>query len=435
MQSIFSIPWSALTEAASTMAHSHATLAAKIDADSERPLRDFGTSNREMQAMTTIQGNLASMAKDVERAQQKTDKLVGKGEKAEAGRVANATSELDNAHSQWESQAPYVFENLQAVDESRLNLLRDALTQLQTHEVDIVTKTQSGAEHCLNVLLSMQTADEIKTFTLKATQGRTRTERPHRPSVPTPSRAAPSSSALTPTLSRPDDESQRSSSIQEDKRKSRIGGLTRLGTVLKGRRGKDKAPAPLAPMAETTDRNPRGSPFGRLGRSKNSTLEAPQESPSTRERPRSPFRMGSEIMEPAANRRQPPPSPVPASRSESARQVNGTRYAAPPVATVSDGSHQGDLADLEPPKPAPAEVAPTLPEAPKDSEGYTLPPEHNDPIAQAQADSAAASLSEGPAPAFNVNIRNAPIREEGAGSDAALASMANKLVSPYSFNC
>lgn len=425
-----------MTGAADTMADSHSALASKIEVDVERPLRDFASSNREMQAMTTIQGNLSAMAKDVERAQQKTEKLRGRGERSEASKVASANSELDNAHSQWESQAPYVFESLQAVDESRLNLLRDVLTQFQTHEVDMVQKSQTTAEHCLNVLLSLQTEDEIKTFALKAVQGKPRIERPQRPSVPTPSRAPPSSSTLTPTISQPDDESTRSGSVQEDKKKSRFSGLKRLGTVVGGRKRESKQPATLEPMAESPERKSRASPFNsfsnRLGRSRDTpSLEPPQETPS-RERPRSPLRLGSEMMEPAASR-QTPSSPTPDRQHAPTPHVNGTssatREVPPMIAPIPNGSHQGDLADLEPPKPNQPEPRAETPaaEVQRDDEGFSVPPSNLDPISQAQADAAAAG--EGVAPAFNVNIRNAPIQEEGADSEAALASVANKLVS------
>lgn len=420
------------------MAESHSALASKIEIDVERPLREFATSNREMQAMTTIQGNLASMAKDVERAQQKAEKLRGKGERAEAGRVANASSEMDNAQGQWDSQAPYVFENLQAVDETRLNMLRDVLTQFQTHEVDMMQKSQTTAEHCLNVLLSLQTEDEIKTFALKAVQGKSRPERQHRPSIPTPtvSRAPTSFSALSPTASQPDDVSQRSGSVQEDKKKSRFGGLKRLGTVVGGKKRESKLPS-LEPMAESPDRKPKASPFnsfsGRLGRSKGSpALEPPRETPS-RDRPRSPLRLGSEVMESSSGSRDLPSSPTPAERVEAPAQANGTTSAtrnAPILPMpIPNGSHQGDLADLEPPKPSQSQPQLETPaeEVQRDSEGFSVPPANLDPISQAQADAAAAG--EGVAPAFNVNIRNAPIREEGGDSEAALANMANKLVS------
>lgn len=215
--SVFSVPWSTLTNALEAIADSHHLLSQKINIDVERPLREFATKNREMQAMATIQGNLQSMANDIEKAQRQSEKLKDKGNKAATGKVANASSDLENAQSQWESQAPYVFEQLQALDETRLNHLRDVLTQFQTHEVDQVERNRVAAEQCLNVLLNVETADEIKTFALRTTSGRPRAERQRsrQSSVPTPStpsaRAAPPSPAI-PTPQSDDRASERSAS-------------------------------------------------------------------------------------------------------------------------------------------------------------------------------------------------------------------------------
>lgn len=159
--------------------------------------------------MSTIGGNLASVARDVENAQKKSDKLKDKGGKAATGKVANAASDVESAMSQWDSQAPYVFEKLQAVDESRCNHLRDVLTQLQTHEVDQVERNRVTAEQCLNALLNVETADEIKTFTLRVLSGKPGLERQrsNRPAAPSSS-LAPS----TPTRNIDDGASQRSGS-------------------------------------------------------------------------------------------------------------------------------------------------------------------------------------------------------------------------------
>lgn len=117
--------------------------------------------------MTTIQSNLAAVAKELEAAQKKTIKL--STGKSSANKVANATSDLDAANQLWDSQAPYVFEQLQALDESRVNYLRDVLTQFQTHEVDQVERNRATAENCLNALLSIDTKDEISTFVARNT--------------------------------------------------------------------------------------------------------------------------------------------------------------------------------------------------------------------------------------------------------------------------
>lgn len=176
--SVFSLPWQKIVSSAEAIADSHHTLASKIEADVERPLRDFDRSNREIQNMSTIGGNLAAMAKEIDGANKKAEKLRDKGAKASAGKVANASSDVENAMSQWESQAPYVFEQLQAADESRVNVLRDILTQFQTHEVDQVERSRVTAEQCLHAVLNIETADEIKTFALRTAQGKPKIERP-----------------------------------------------------------------------------------------------------------------------------------------------------------------------------------------------------------------------------------------------------------------
>lgn len=206
--SIFQLPWQRIVHATESMAASHETLAQKIEEDVERPLKEYGNKNRELQAMPTIQNDLAALAKSLESAQKKAEKLRDKGPKA-AEKIATAISQVEEANQQWESRAPFVFEQLQAVDESRVNHLRDVLTQLETHEVDQVERNRQTAESCLNALLNVQTADEIKTFAAKVSGGR----------APVPRRQnssnAAAAAATTPPLPPPprfhdDAESQRS---------------------------------------------------------------------------------------------------------------------------------------------------------------------------------------------------------------------------------
>lgn len=165
--------------------------------------------------MSTISGNLASMAREIDTSKKKAEKLREKGAKAKASAVAGAVAEVENATLQWESQAPYVFEKLQAVDESRLNHLRDALTQFQTHEVDQVERNRISAEETLNALLNIETADEIQTWSLKTRSG----EKPPPASrkgsnVGTPSRnlAVPPPMPPPPAAQADDDRSQKSGS-------------------------------------------------------------------------------------------------------------------------------------------------------------------------------------------------------------------------------
>lgn len=162
--SIFQMPWQRIVSGTENLAQSHQMLLQKIETDVEVPLRQFASQNREMQAMTTIQGNLAAIAKEYDSAQRKAERQRAKG--------GNSDSGVDSATQQWESQAPYVFEQLQSLDETRVNFLRDALTQFQTHEVDQVERNRTSAESCLNALLNLETADEIKTFAARINAGR-----------------------------------------------------------------------------------------------------------------------------------------------------------------------------------------------------------------------------------------------------------------------
>lgn len=353
---IFSIPWQKIVAATDSLADSHHLLAQKIEADVEQPLRGFARSNREMQAMSTIQGNLLAMAREIEGTQKKVDKLQDKGTKAAADKVSSATSEMDNATSQWDSQAPYVFEKLQQVDEIRLNHLRDVLTQFQTHEVDQVERNRVTAELCLNALLNVETADEIKTFAMRISQGRQRPD--------SSGRLGTSSSTVIPSVAPDDVASQRSGSgitlqqaeteasanniiVGQDQRRSGFKGLRRFGTVLKSRR---QSAQPL-PQESSPERRPKlGSSFGSFaGRgSRSRDTPAPLESiPSSTSPPQAP------------PERRPSPSsrlsgtthPQRGSFPSSERVPNGLPMTAmqPMNAVPVDGTSQPQIAQLQEP--------------------------------------------------------------------------------------
>jgi len=202
--------------AAENLADSHHILAQKIESDIERPLREWAIADREMQAMSTITGNLHAMAKEVDTSQKKVEKQRERGGKASADKVAAALQDLENAQTQWDSQAPYVFEKLQQVDETRCNHLRDVLTQFQTHEVDQVERSRATAEETLNILLNIETADEIKTWSLKVSSGkvpleRKRSNRPG-PSLGSSLASSTSQTIAPPTIHTDDGASQRSGS-------------------------------------------------------------------------------------------------------------------------------------------------------------------------------------------------------------------------------
>lgn len=177
------MPWQRIVNSTENMAQSHENLASKIQSDVETPLRSYSSTNREMQQMGNVSGNLSAISKELSNAQRKAQKLDAKG----SNKAESAQSDVEAANDQWQTQAPFVFEQLQALDEGRVNHLRDVLTQFQTHELDVVERGRASAESCLNALLNVETADEIKTFATRAkSQAPTLSSR--RDSVPASSR-------------------------------------------------------------------------------------------------------------------------------------------------------------------------------------------------------------------------------------------------------
>lgn len=169
--SVFETPWQSIVASCESLADAHETFAHKIAVDVERPLREYQSKNREMQGIGNVKGNLASVARDFDEAQKKADKLQAKGSRADTSKLSSALSGVQEASQLWESQAPFVFEQLQALDENRVDHLRDALTQYQTHEVDALERSQATAASSLEAILNVSTADEISSFVARASEG------------------------------------------------------------------------------------------------------------------------------------------------------------------------------------------------------------------------------------------------------------------------
>ena len=148
--------------------------------------------------MGNIKGNLAAAAKEFDEAQKKADKIQAKGGKADTSKLSSALSGVQDASREWESQAPYVFEQLQALDENRVNHLRDCLTQLQTHEVDTLEKSRVTAASSLEAILNVDTKDEISAFVARNSEGAPSLTSPRRSSRPATARPPETPSAPVP---------------------------------------------------------------------------------------------------------------------------------------------------------------------------------------------------------------------------------------------
>ncbi|KAI9736651.1 MAG: hypothetical protein M1834_000855 [Cirrosporium novae-zelandiae] len=410
---IFQLPWHRIVSSTEAIAHAHADLANKIEADVERPLREFAMRDKEMQNMSTIQGNLASIAKDVETAQRKADKLKGKG--AATGKLASANSGVENASQEWDSQAPYVFEQLQALDETRLNHLRDVLTQFLTHEIDEVGRSRAAHEECLNLLLNVKTEDEIKTFVLKTSGGKAPSSRKTSHSTAGGLRPPPMSSHSHSNEDHVSEMSGPSSKGSPSIHHSGFSGLKRLGTVMGRRKNSALSTRPSSPNKKNhrplfsrgdSSRQPIPSP---AASTQNLSIQpSPQQdavAPTPELPPVQATPQDSNTQEEAKASEEYPPE---------RKAVNG-------IGAAGEASNAFGISETKP--SANAAKNPSSPT--KDTEGFNIRPDTIDDITRAQQE-AASSEHEGPL--FKFDIRDEPIKEENDGdAKVAFDNVANTL--------
>ncbi|KAH8804700.1 Muniscin C-terminal mu homology domain-containing protein [Xylogone sp. PMI_703] len=415
---VFEAPWRRILDSTDSIANSHQLLSQRIEKDVEQPLRAFASTNREMQAMATIQGNLVSMAKDLEDAQEKSDKLSKKGGKASAQKVDNAASRLQSANQQWASQAPFIFETLQALDETRLNHLRDVLTQYETNEADQIERSRVTVEQTLGILLEIDTAQEINNWA-STVSGKPKVERSGTQYTHNSSGSASTNLQVPPPPPIPrsrtgDSASQHSGKFEHSSGDSKI---KRLGTMLGRRRqsihggfARATSPKPFPSFTRNSSSRDGGHPLP-SPRASSSNL---RESPSREHNRLSSLAESPQALSPAS-------------------QVNGTSHETPagdieqpqsPSRTNGVSSPTlPDLSDVQPPPgPPPSHLKPAA-EMEKDSEGYSVPAARNDPISQAESEAA----QESEQPSFRLDIKKEPILEHDDDARAALSNVANTL--------
>ncbi|KAL4914058.1 Muniscin C-terminal mu homology domain-containing protein [Aspergillus aurantiobrunneus] len=401
---IFQIPWQRIVNSVETVATSHETFARKIDEDVERPLREYNTKNKELASMPGVQNDITALAKNLESSQKKVEKAKEKGPKG-ADRLANAVTAAHDVNQQWDSRAPFVFEQLQAVDEGRLNHLRDILTQLETHESDQIERSRQAAESCLNVLLNVETADEIKTFAAKINGGRPVAPLRQQTSSPAATSPTPEPPLQPPPRIQDDAASHRSASsgrvrpppVPEPRHGTAFGGLRRLGTVMNRRKS-------IALPGGPSEKKYR-SPFSfKKGDTRDMQIpevpgpERPDTAVTSQESYSEATRLPSESNERDGRERlssSPPPQSTP-------DVVNGF--------TPQEYSSAA----------APAGMKTNEPRV--DSEGFSQRPQTIDEITLAQRE--AAGQEE---PGLNLTIRDQPIPEDESQAQQAMNDMASQL--------
>lgn len=388
--------------------------------------------------MHNITSNLQAMAKELDDATEKSEKLSKKGGKANAQKVDQAAARLESAAQQWESQAPFIFETLQALDEQRINHLRDVLTQFETHEIDQATRTQAAAEEVLNVMLELNTAQEIQNFAQRTIAGKPKVER----RATMKQSAAPSTSATPQHGAGHEDDTSDHSGPREiqpgmavtawDERdpgpESTDGGTessklrSRIGTML-GRRRQSIHGG----FGQLSGQKGLGSFSRNLGSSHSQTLSPRASSHNLTD---SQNRLSSVVETPTAEQERRDSTAEKEQDKASHERTNGvatgesSKDAHPARSSSLLNGTPEEIFDAPPPvPPLPQQVKE---EQTKDAEGFSIPTSTNDPISQAQREAAAEEGEQ----LFKLNIQKEPIAEEDQDAkQAALSNVANALTS------
>ncbi|KAJ2894463.1 Cytoskeletal protein syp1 [Zalerion maritima] len=415
---VFQPPWDRILQSTHTVAQAHHHFSMRIEHDVEIPLRSLH-SRKEMQNVTQISTSLANMAKELEDAQSRSEKLGRKGGRPQ--KVEEAATKLESASGQWEAQAPFIYESLQALDETRCNQLRDLLTQYLTHESDKAQRIQADAEETLNIILEVITEKEIQDFSQQTISGKPKLERrtgSARPSIGGSSSLAPPSS-----VAEDDHHSENSGRIDAphtgmflrlcddvtDVLTKTESKLRRLGTMLGRRR--------QSIHGGFGQLSPQRGHAARLGSSHGSRVSPRASSNNLTE---SANRLSSLVEQPNSPDTAVPPS---ATRDQHPEGTNGVGHDS--TTDLSPGTRAPNGATSSEPQPL-QETKSNEKEPQKDAEGFTVPVITHDPISQAEKD---AADENGEADQFfKVNIQKEPIAEEDPDAKkAALSNVANTL--------
>lgn len=384
-----------------------------------------------MQNMYTISNNLGNVSKELSDAQSKADKLSRKTGNAE--KMGAASGKLESAQQQWDSQAPFVYESLQALDESRCNQLRDVLTQYQTHEADHAEQLQSISAETLALMLDVRTETEIENFVHSITSGKpapmTRTSTRRRSSVavqqaseaPAPAPLSTASTGLSPPVEDPETPAKKSVAPSEPEdsfvddspaqAEPKVGKLRRLGTLFGGRK-RQSVHGGFGQLSP-----PKGGPtFGRLGSSGKGV------SPRASLGNLNDGRLASLTEDPNS-----PPQVRPNTSNDRAVEgVNGhsssVAPAIPEIAGLSSSKSNGSMgfSDIASPPPGPPPG-----QSQKDSEGFNVRAPLSDPISEAQREAAGGEEAD---QLLKLSIHDQPVAEEDPQEkQAALSSVANTL--------
>lgn len=166
---IFEGVWNSLIKQTRETSKASSGLSHKITTDIEQPLRSFCTHSEQWPSIIGFSENLDTLAHTFSNNDEKVEKLRKKTQTSRHHQlVENAQHSLDELRSQWESQAPFILEQIEIIDKARLGFLKNSLINFETLEADKSQRLMKNTESVLNTILSFEPMDEVAAFAAQA---------------------------------------------------------------------------------------------------------------------------------------------------------------------------------------------------------------------------------------------------------------------------
>lgn len=148
---LFEAIWLAVVRSTGEVADASNSLAHKLQHDVEQPLRRYCSSKSpQWMDMKVLQDELETLGQNFKNSVDQRKKKHG--------------DSPEEVRAQWENQAPYILEQVETIDESRLGHLKNLLTTFGTLEADKSEKTMKISEMVLNSILSYEPLDDVAAY-------------------------------------------------------------------------------------------------------------------------------------------------------------------------------------------------------------------------------------------------------------------------------
>lgn len=267
--------WASIVKSTRDSAEASMGFANKIHKEVQRPLRQFHKS-AEWLDTRMLEDELEKLGNAYKSHDETVEKL---RRKSPSRQTEVAQQSLGQIRVQWESQAPYIVDQVEAIDERRLGQIKTALTTFGTVQSDCANKGVAASEAVLSSVLAYDPSQDVAAFAAKLTAG-VDVPRPSNYSMNSSYARQGSVSEIAPldqtTSARSDSLNELDATAHKDSPSSKL--RHKMGSFFRGGKKKKSIAPPPATVGETEEFSRASSPSLSQGRHRPSGASASEAS-------------------------------------------------------------------------------------------------------------------------------------------------------------